>query len=73
MPHPRLYHVVEVLNDINDGGYTVSSGYTDTIEILKNDEQPLKWTESPAKLPFKCNIHKIVVYQIDENELITQK
>ena len=44
------------------GGYTGSSG-TITIEILKIDEQPLKWTESPAKLSFKCNAHKTVVYQ----------
>ena len=45
------------------GGYTDSSGRTDTIEVLKIDEQPLKWTESPAKLPFECNVHKTVVYQ----------
>ena len=45
------------------GGYTGSSGRTDTIEILKIDEQSLKWTESPAKLPFKCDAHKTVVYQ----------
>ena len=48
------------------GGYTDSGGYggsTDTIETLKIDEQPLKWTESPAKLSFKCNAHKTVVYQ----------
>ena len=44
------------------GGCT-GSGHTDTIEILKIDEQPLKWTESPAKLPFKCDDHKTVVYQ----------
>ena len=44
------------------GGYT-SSGCTDTMEVLKIDEQSLKWTESPAKLPFKCNVHKTVVYQ----------
>ena len=44
-------------------GSTGSSGRTDTIEILKIDEQPLKWTESPAKLPFKCGAHKTVVYQ----------
>ena len=30
---------------------------------MKIDEQPLKWTESPAKLPFKCESHKAVVYQ----------
>ena len=45
------------------GGYTGSSGRTDTMEVLKIDEQPLKWTESPAKLPFKCDSHKTVVYQ----------
>ena len=44
-------------------GSTGSSGRTDTMEVLKIDEQPLKWTESPAKLPFKCNGHKTVVYQ----------
>ena len=36
---------------------------TDTIEVLKIDEQPLKWTGSPAKLPFKCDTHKTAVYQ----------
>ena len=30
---------------------------------MKIDEQPLKWTESPAKLPLKCEGHKTAVYQ----------
>ena len=45
------------------GGYTGSSGHADTMEVVKIDEQPLKWTESPVKLPFKCEGHKTVVYQ----------
>ena len=44
------------------GGYT-GSGDTDTMEVLKIDQQPLKWTESPAKLPFNCEGHKTAVYQ----------
>ena len=45
------------------GGCTGSGVDTDGMEVLKVDEQPLKWTKSPAKLPFKCNAHKAVVYQ----------
>ena len=44
------------------GGFT-GHGRTDAMEGLKIDEHPLKWTESPAKLPFKCSVHKTVVYQ----------
>ena len=33
------------------------------MEVLKIDQQPLKWTKSPAKPPFKCEGHKTIVYQ----------
>ena len=44
------------------GGYT-GRCHTDTMDVLKIDEQPLKWTKFPAKLPFRCDDHKTVVYQ----------
>ena len=50
-------------NQISVAGGRTGSDCTDTIEVLKIDEHPLKWTKSPAKLSFKCDVHKTVVYQ----------
>ena len=53
-----------VYNDdvIVTGGYNGKDG-TDSIEILKMNQYPLRWTIFDGKLPFKLSDHVVIVYQ----------
>ena len=44
------------------GGYDGKHG-TDSIEILKMNQHPLRWTMSDGKLPVKLSSHVVIVYQ----------
>ena len=44
------------------GGYDGKNG-TDSIEILKMNQQPLRWTIFDGKLPVKLSAHAVIVYQ----------
>ena len=44
------------------GGYDGQDG-TDSIEILKMNQHPLRWTMLGGKLPVKLTAHAVIVYQ----------
>ena len=44
------------------GGYDGKDG-TDSIEILKMNQHPLRWTMFDGKLPVKLSSHVVIVYQ----------
>ena len=44
------------------GGYDGKGG-TDSIEILKMNQHPLRWTMFDGKLPVKLSAHAVIVYQ----------
>ena len=44
------------------GGYNGKAG-TDSIEILKTNQHPLRWTMFDGKLPVKLTAHVVTVYQ----------
>ena len=44
------------------GGYDGQDG-TDSIEILKMNQHPLRWTMFGGKLPVKLSAHAVIVYQ----------
>ena len=64
MNHPRgtLASCVYRGNVIVTGGYDGQDG-TDTIEILKTNQVPLRWTIFESKLPMKLSGHVVVVYK----------
>ena len=64
MNHTRTQLASCVDNDevIVTGGYDGGKG-VDTIEVLKINQHPLKWTMLDAKLPIKLSRHVTVLYQ----------
>jgi hypothetical protein len=62
--HPRSASASCVYNGdvIVTGGHDDQSG-TDSIEILKINQDPLRWMMFDGKLPFKLHGHDVVVYQ----------
>ncbi|XP_028414706.1 influenza virus NS1A-binding protein-like [Dendronephthya gigantea] len=62
--HPRTASASCVYN--NDvfvvGGFDGKEG-TDTIEVLKMNQHPLRWTMFDGKLPVKLYAHDVIVYQ----------
>ena len=62
--HPRGDSVSCVYNGdvIITGGHDGQGG-TDSIEILKMNQDPLRWMMFDGKLPVKLNRHDVVVYQ----------
>ncbi|XP_028414513.1 kelch-like protein 40b isoform X2 [Dendronephthya gigantea] len=62
--HPRTSSASCVYN--NDvfvvGGFDGKEG-TDTIEVLKMNQHPLRWTMFDGKLPVKLYAHDVIVYQ----------
>ena len=64
MNHPRgtLASCVYKGDVIVAGGYDGKDG-TDTIEILKTNQDPLRWTILEGKLPMKLSGHVVVVYK----------
>ena len=45
------------------GGNTEDVNGTDSMEMLRTDQDPLQWATFPAKLPARFSGHKTVVYQ----------
>ena len=62
--HPRARSASCVYNGdvIITGGYDGQGG-TDSIEILKMNQDPLRWMMFDGKLPVKLSCHDVVVYQ----------
>jgi N-acetylneuraminic acid mutarotase len=62
--HPRSTSASCVYNGdvIVAGGYDGQAG-TDSIEILKMNQHPLRWTMFDGKLPVKLSAHDVTVYQ----------
>jgi N-acetylneuraminic acid mutarotase len=62
--HPRVRSASCVHNGdvIIIGGYDGQDG-TDSIEILKINQDPLRWMMFDGKLPLKLSSHDVVVYQ----------
>ncbi len=62
--HPRALSASCVYNGdvIVIGGYDGQDG-TDSIEILKMNQHPLRWTMFGGKLPVKLSAHVVIVYQ----------
>jgi N-acetylneuraminic acid mutarotase len=62
--HPRARSATCVYNGdvIITGGYDGQDG-TDSIEILKMNQDPLRWVMFDGKLPVKLSSHDVVVYQ----------
>jgi N-acetylneuraminic acid mutarotase len=52
--HGREIYVSGGLNDTKA---------TDTIETFNVDKEQLEWTESPVKMPLKCDSHKMVCHE----------
>ncbi len=64
MNHPRTISASCVYNGdvIVAGGFDGHDG-TDSIEILKMNQHPLRWTMFGGKLPVKLSAHDVIVYQ----------
>ena len=64
MNHPRVESASCVYNGdvIVAGGFDGQAG-TDSIEILKMNQHPLRWTMFDGKLPVKLTEHDVTVYQ----------
>ena len=64
MNHPRTESASCVYKSdvIVAGGYDGKGG-TDTIEILKMNQDPLRWTIFDVKLPVKLSKHVVIVYK----------
>ncbi len=64
MNHPRAASASCIYNGdvIVTGGHDDQDG-TDSIEILKMDQHPLRWTMFGGKLPVKLLAHAVIVYQ----------
>ena len=62
--HPRVRSASCVYNGdvIITGGYDGQDG-TDSIEILKINQDPLQWMMFDGKLPVKLSDHDVIVYQ----------
>jgi N-acetylneuraminic acid mutarotase len=62
--HPRVSSASCVYNGdvIITGGYDGQAG-TDSIEILKINQDPLRWMMFDGKLPVKLSSHDVIVYQ----------
>ena len=62
--HPRAASASCVYNGdvIITGGYDGQAG-TDSIEILKINQDPLRWMMFDGKLPVKLSGHDVIVYQ----------
>ena len=49
--------------DVIVAGGSVGQAGTDSIEILKMNQHPLRWTMFDGKLPAKFSVHDVTVYQ----------
>ena len=65
MKEPRLEATSFVYENqiIVAGGRTEDDLGTDSMEMLRTDQEPLQWSTFPAKLPAQFSAHKTVVYQ----------
>jgi hypothetical protein len=59
---------VESASCVYNGDVIVTGGFdgqagTDSIEILKMNQHPLRWTMFDGKLPAKLSVHDVTVYQ----------
>ncbi|XP_028414499.1 E3 ubiquitin-protein ligase PDZRN3-B-like [Dendronephthya gigantea] len=62
--HPRGASASCVYNnDVLVVGGNDGKGGTDTIEVLKRNQHPLRWTMFDGKLPVKLSGHDVIVYQ----------
>ena len=62
LPRARSASCVYNGDVIVTGGYDGQDG-TDSIEILKTNQHPLRWTMFGGKLPDKLSAHDVIVYQ----------
>ena len=62
--HPRAVSASSVYDSdvIITGGFDGQAG-TDSIEILKINQDPLRWMMFDGKLPYKLSSHDVIVYQ----------